>query len=240
MKKIAYAKQQGSYHKAKNIPCQDYVSGQKTADACVIALADGAGSYETAELAAKAAVDIAVNSLSSDFDYWYYMDMESFREEFISMCRDAVWSAGRELDAACTLLVYAVSSDERDIAIHIGDGYIFGRKYNDELTVVSYPENGEEPNQTFFLSDFNAPQHLHVVKNEFTDYSGVMLCSDGASAALIDRSNDRLATAIGKLISTVQIMDEKTAAEMMDSALDTMFRVHSPDDMSIGIMAEEL
>ena len=238
MKKIAFGKQQGNYHKAKSIPCQDYVNGYSSDGICVIALADGAGSYEKSGEAARIVVDAVIKDFAVNFDFWYSLESETFKTELISHCRNAVEIMSPDTCAACTLLVCASSDDDRTIIAHIGDGYIFGKRFDDEVQVISFPENGSEPNETFFVSDANAKDHLRVLRDGVSGYSGVMLCSDGASAALIDRTTDRYSTAIWKLITTVQMADETAAAGIINDTIDSVFRVYSQDDMSIGIMAE--
>lgn len=236
MKKIAFGRQQGTYHVSSGLPCQDYVSGTFKDSTYAMALADGAGSYPNSEIAAEAVVNAVILSFVSQFDYWYYMPEESFKEMLLQLCRESVAESDPDLVAYCTLLLYVAHEDEREIIVHIGDGYIFGLDYSDDISVISYPENGDEPNQTFFLSDKSAIDHLRIIRNELSENAGVMICSDGAATSLIDRSAERYAAAIRKLIMTADYASEEEASEIITKTLDAMFRTHSSDDMSIGIM----
>lgn len=236
MKKIVYAKQQGSYHIQKGIPCQDYVKGYADENVAVIALADGAGTYDNSEIVSESVVEGILNGIKENFDKWYEMTDNQLKSSLLNLCREAVWEKDAGLKAVCTLLLYAISSDGREIIAHIGDGFILGMDCKEKQYVISHPENGDEPSQTFFVSDKNALDHLRIIRNDVSNNAGVTLCSDGASAALIDRANDRVANVIRKLVLTVSLESEEKARSIVENTLDTMFRVHSHDDMSIGIL----
>lgn len=86
----------------------------------------------------------------------------------------------------CTLLFYAAHADGRWLCGHIGDGYIF-RIRQDTAVVFSAPENGHASNETYFLSEPGAAQHLRIRSGELHEPYAVLLTSDGGGDTLFDR-----------------------------------------------------
>lgn len=234
--KIAFGGQIGTYHKTIGLPCQDYVNGLSGDEISVVALADGAGSYDVSEKAAKIIVDTAINTFIYDFDYWFSKDDDTFKTDLIEYLTKAVEDEDPDLIAKATLLLVAATKDGRDIIVHIGDGFIIGIDYENDIYTISAPENGDEPNQTFFLSDAWAKDHLRIKLIEESDNMGFLLCSDGSSEALVDRINMGYAKAIYKLFQSLKLMTGQQVSEMIETNLDQLFRSHTMDDMSIGIL----
>ena len=177
-----------------------------------------------------------VRSVSEDFDYWFYLEDRDAAAGLVALSQNAVKLRDPEAAAFCTLLAFSAAPDGRNIIIHIGDGFIFGLDQSGTVKVLSEPENGTEPNETFFIGDENAEEHLRITRSYSPDIRAVLLCSDGAAAPLIDRTDNRISEAVWKLMRTVELTDADEAASVIGKALDTKIRAFTPDDMSIGIM----
>lgn len=232
--KISCAKQCGTSHQMSGLPCQDEVYGMMGAEGVCIALADGAGSVEGSEKASSVAVKLVAEQLSQHFTYWYDLEEEIFCKELSDLCRKTVKELFPGYDADCTLLASAVALDGRVMLCHIGDGFIFGIGSEDTGSyVLSKPENGDQPNLTYFFSSPHIEKHLRRYKSIPRDCSGILLCSDGAGASLWD---GECARAIGIMVGWVKDGTSEQANTKIAEALDQLFRENTEDDMSIAIL----
>ena len=75
------------------------------------------------------------------------------------------------LEFSSTLLFVGVK-DNRYLVGHIGDGLI-GYFEGNNVKTLSYPENGDSPNKTFFITGDNAINYFRIYKADkdyYTDY----------------------------------------------------------------------
>jgi len=121
----------------------------------IAAVSDGAGSAELAHLGASIAAETAVETLRAKLPQrpLVLSDVEdAFRAARAALEMDAEERARPVRDYACTLLV-VVADEHQTLVGQIGDGAIVGMPFEDDLTVLSWPQQGDYANATFFLSD---------------------------------------------------------------------------------------
>lgn len=235
--KVSIAYQIGTAHSRSGVPCQDHVRTNTFGGCRCAALADGAGGVEHSEIASKIITEWAAKEISENFENWFLMPEEEISFSLVNQCREYLSSQELNIQADCTLLVFAVNKDGRYLQIHIGDGAIFGIYKNDQIMVLSLPENGDEPNQTFFLSGYDAPLHLRCSKGKVNDLKNVLLCSDGISGSLWDKNTGEYASAILHLSEWQRKEDEEIISKVLDRELNETFREHTRDDMSIALLS---
>ncbi len=235
--KMAYARQPGTYHLMHRLPCQDAVYGCTGPEAACIALADGAGSIPDSQYDAESAVQSVARELSERFDAWFALPDGDFAPQFVDFARKAVKAAYPERYADCTLLAAAAAPDGRLMLCHMGDGVIFGIRRDGGSVVLSAPDNGEMPNQTFFLSSKNAVEHMRRVTVPAEEYRTVLLCSDGAAAVLRHADTGAVAPAVGIMADWLETYDAETVSEILAQNLDQVFRNQTSDDMSIAMLS---
>ncbi len=102
--------------------------------------------------------------------------------------RTNIW--GRNL-FACTVVAFAIHKNGDWVAVHIGDGGIIGRDQDGDLKIISLPENGEYANETYFVTQDDAIQHIRVVHSldPRAPYGicDALLFSDGPEYSLLRR-----------------------------------------------------
>lgn len=234
--KIAHARAAGTSHLLQNLPCQDYAGSACSGEAACVALSDGAGSVERSEVASETVVETLLDAFVEKFDYWYTLEEERFIREYLEMCTHAVREKDETLIPACTVLLYAVSREGRSITCHIGDGVIFGVDHEQNACIVSGPENGAEPNETFFVSGPCPQKHLRVTRSEKAAFTDIILCSDGAASPLWNRNTNDFAKALSRISDWMGKYPPECVSQRLQKELDESFREHTQDDMSIAVL----
>ena len=178
----------GESHKRNGLPCQDYQSSLLLpcgeGQALLIALADGAGSAEFSELGARLAVESALQALESSLT-----SADSIHSDFESCMRLAFESAQRALlelavedeiplRSLATTLTCVVAVDGFLTAGQLGDGSVVVQTADEELVAVTQPQRGEYANETYFLVQDDALEHLQVQVLHYP-VRGLAVLSDG-------------------------------------------------------------
>lgn len=244
--KTILVKKTGTSHQLQDLPCQDAVSGRKGPSACAVALSDGAGSVYQSEKVSFAAAEAAADEFGTHYIEDFNLPEEILRERILRKTRDATREEAPAIEAACTLLVAAMWENDGNypaipgnrhlICCHLGDGYIFGIDRNDSVSVLSYPQNGDFVNETYFLSDWNATYRLHIIREYDTDLKGLLLCSDGTGVSLYDPATHEIAPAVGIMFHWLETYDEEPVAAAIERELERSLQRNSDDDMSIAMM----
>ncbi len=231
--KCAYAVRQGSGHELENIPCQDAIAVTRTEQVLAMVLCDGAGSYAQSHIAAQIVASSIAEEAAKSFEAWYAMSEVEIADWILQKAHRVCQK--EEVYAECTFLLCAIQEDGRRILAHIGDGYLLSAK-EEGTTILMDAENGEEPNQTYFLSGKNASAHLFVKKDAQESGEMVLLCSDGTGVSLVNREEETIANAVSKMRDWIQEYAEEDVQEAIGNGLEEFFRKHSPDDLSIGLL----
>jgi serine/threonine protein phosphatase PrpC len=162
----------GVAHQRHGLPCQDFQDHRLipvgSRQALLIALADGAGSAEHADLGARLAVLSALDALECGLS-----DGESAPLDFERIVRQAFEAARQALvDLAeqenlavrslATTLTCAIAADGFLTVGQVGDGSVVVKTAQGELLAVTQPQRGEYANETYFLSQEDALEHLQV------------------------------------------------------------------------------
>ncbi|MGN1382670.1 MAG: PP2C family serine/threonine-protein phosphatase [Eubacterium sp.] len=237
--KMVTGRQIGSFHQERGLPCQDYVCKKRSEHAACVVLSDGAGSVEHSEIASETAAEYFADFLVHHFDDALKADLQELKTTLLDGCQERLRQRSEMLRCDATLLAAAVSDRGEVILIHIGDGYIFSSSHG-EVKAASLPENGKSAEETYFLSGENAVSHLRIriCKNEEMS-DGFLLCSDGAGASLYDKMTGSCARAVSTLFRWCREYPEEDVEKRLTEELDYAFRMHSQDDMSIGILTFE-
>ncbi|MBP0639127.1 PP2C family serine/threonine-protein phosphatase [Cupriavidus sp. AcVe19-6a] len=160
----------GTSHVAAGIPCEDSCYANVESDShgrpvLVVLVADGAGSARCGGLGAERAIESAASVISKQIQQVeYYLN-----EEFATNCAiavrerlyaDASSEGNVARDYACTFLGL-VSTGSSTVLFQIGDGGIVVDT-GEGLTLAVEPMSGEYANQTYFVTDMDALDHLSV------------------------------------------------------------------------------
>ena len=146
----------GASHLKHDLPCQDYQASRLLPcgdrQALLIALADGAGSAENADLGAQLAVDAALHSLenslrtcepsSVDFEVSMRLAFDSAQQVLIDQAEGDVIS----VRSLATTLTCVAAVDGFITVGQLGDGSVIVRTDEDELVAVTKPQRWEYAN----------------------------------------------------------------------------------------------
>ena len=241
-KSVTYAVQ-GRGHIKKDIPCQDKVFYMYQNGVDCIALADGAGSAKYshwgAEVVVKEVCRIIVENMDSLVNE---SDAAAVKERILDCLTEMLLSKADELDCgikdlASTLLFAAVKDDAVFIG-HLGDGLIAGLKDN-QVKIISCPDNGEFANSTYFVTSQNAVKKMRIMKGNARAFNGFILMSDGSSASFYDKREKNISDGVKRLLDWFCIIDEEHMYDIVKESFDEIIVNNTIDDCSIAIMSRQ-
>ncbi|MDR1094376.1 MAG: protein phosphatase 2C domain-containing protein [Clostridiales bacterium] len=258
---------QGVSHVATGDPCQDRTATLTENGVMAIALADGAGSKKYSQFGAETACKTVCKLLCDRFDELILLCEESGdagvdkrrKKKFVKTVLDEVRKAlGAALrtderidksataaDLSSTLLFFAMKGD-LFIQGHIGDGVIGIWEGADPCVAeeASEPENGAQPNITFFVPDSDAAEHLRVSgsrisKGRWRNIYGVLLMSDGAADLLYEKSTKLFNANTRLLFENFRATSRDVYKTALEAFLNNTVKKFSDDDLSINLLFRE-
>ena len=181
----------GLIHKAEGAPCQDAVAAFRHKRNVALALADGAGSYQYAEVGAKRISRAASRYMARNLDYFLRSSNETVVASILWLIRfelhklHAEFPETDEYAFASTLLIVG-SDGRRYVSFHLGDGAIMQQKGNGIVQMLSAMIPGQDRGTYLTTSpdeDIMANAMVHRGKaNAF------LLTSDGAERRLYNET----------------------------------------------------
>lgn len=158
----------GVAHRASAVACQDVSLVQcfSTPAGAVLGLAaaDGAGSASHARHGAA----LACQTLCAEWERWLAADADWTAAPvaaWLSQVQHALQQEAQQLGVAlrelsCTLLA-ALVAEQQALFLQIGDGALVINA-GDAYRPVFWPQGGEYPNETFFVTAASASEHLQT------------------------------------------------------------------------------
>ncbi|WP_052352858.1 PP2C family serine/threonine-protein phosphatase [Neobacillus dielmonensis] len=236
--KIAHAQTAGRSHIKNNTPCQDFTLTMQQDGTTILLLADGAGFSPTSHIGAEAVVRKTASLLHETFDFYYLnLDETEVKKQLI----ETLWKEFETLEGydgdvkqyASTLLFAAIKGDQF-LAGHLGDGVI-GIEAEGELKVLSFPENGQFANTTYFVTTEESWEHLRLYKGTTENITGFVLMSDGSAESLFNKREKRLAPAIKKMLEWLREHPNQKIQDVLSANLDSVIKEQTHDDCSLSI-----
>ena len=239
------ARATGTSHVATGAPCQDregfrVVDDADGGEAAIAIVCDGAGSAVLSDIGAEIVCEAfranaagfvcqrGTTALTRDDVVGWMEDIQ----ERIAARAHAENATPR--DFACTLLFLA-ASERKTVCAQVGDGAIVLND-GEGLEVALWPENGEYANQTFFVSQSDAREHLQFAS--FGPVRDFVIFSDGLQHLALNESERRpYAGFFQPLLDTVRGADELDRTKEQLEAFLSSDRVNgkTDDDKSIVI-----
>ena len=243
MWKIAQCAVPGKSHMKANIPCQDKTSVFIKNGVTVVALADGAGSASLSHYGAEFIAKFICEDIADNFIHYIktvdgrMVKLDIMKKVKQSLCDLSIEHHCDINDLASTLLSVA-EKDGEFILIHIGDGLI-GCVQNNEVKVLSRPENKDFANVTVFSTSLDAVSTMKLVKGRIDDISGFVLMSDGTEASLYDKRRRTLPDVIIRLLDYCRIMPTNEFEKQLTDSFWETVREATTDDCSIILVAND-
>jgi hypothetical protein len=114
------------------------------------------------------------------------------------------------------------------------------------LRTVSAPRKGEHANQTFFVTEDDAPDNLRVVRGDRTGNVGAALgfalFTDGIEGSLVDRREGKVAPALRGMFGWLRGNPESEVSDALRCNLEDVFRPRSQsgDDCTLVLVVEHV
>jgi protein phosphatase 2C-like protein len=165
----------GTSHTKSGLPCQDAHAYREVAGCALLVVADGAGSAEHSAEGAQCASQAALSALSAALAGGWPADINLWRDLFAAAYATAkaeleqlAGAAGLPVRTFATTLLCAALSDSGLAVAQLGDGVAaaFAPSGNppngSDWFLAAQPQRGEYANETYFLGEPDALQHLDV------------------------------------------------------------------------------
>lgn len=176
--------------------------------------------------------------LSDCFDDLLDAGQEQASERIIQTALQAIEELpGFEQPAGnyASTLLFAAVKGEAYFAGHLGDGVI-GLEQAGEREILSYPDNGEYVNTTYFTTSKDAKARLRLYYGHSEDISGFILMSDGAAESLYNRKEQQLAVAVSRIWDWMREHSADVVEKALLSNLETLIREQTTDDCAVALM----
>lgn len=251
---------QGNSHKNNNVPCQDRTYYLEENGLYVMTLADGAGSKEFSHFGAEIVVKETAQILINSFDEFIQkleeygknaLEIEQNKQLVKELILDRLMTKLEDYaltnkissvkDLASTLLFCAMDYRNRYIIGHIGDGLIgasFLTPSDGYSMVLSEPENGEQSNITYFVTDDKSIQHFRIQSGMFTNLEAIYLMSDGVADVFYNSQNG-LSNQIRNFAARYFGITNSQYRDYLDNVLSDQVAKESDDDLSINMLFVE-
>lgn len=240
----------GLAHEVEGKPCQDawrLVRRIGKQNVAVASVSDGAGSALLGERGARIAAGAAASWVCNKFETAITSDVAVITRDLLTAVRAGLSTAAKRTGAklgefACTLLVVAVDADGRWFAAHLGDGGIVGC-VDGNIVLISEPSKGEFANETFFVTDRDAPEHLKVRGWCAADRrigSAFALFTDGLEGALVQARTGMVAPAFQRMFGWFSSHDEIAISTSLARDITEDMRRRSGDDCTLVLAVSKL
>jgi serine/threonine protein phosphatase PrpC len=228
----------GAGHIKENVPCQDKTFSLCANGVTVCALSDGAGSALFSHYGAETITHSICLFLTENFEKVYNSDGQGAKSMILDFLLVNLAKKKKELncklkDLAATLLVVAIH-DNNCVIIHIGDG-IIGCLRNGRLEIVSFPNNGEFVNSTYFVTSETAIHNFAIKKGVVDKISGFTLMSDGTAESLYSKKHKSLVPVVKSVMQKTVLLNNETALALIEKGFDLVLE-NTADDCSFGII----
>ena len=230
----------GLGHVEHDEPCQDRSLSFENEHLTGIVVCDGAGSCKHSELGAIAVSEAIANVDVTQFDEWFEATDASLRIEAFLL--DVLKKEQQKIDGAqlidfsCTLLAVLVKGEDY-LAIHVGDGVIC-QTTNNEVSVLSHPENGFYANETFFVTMAPLGDHFRTYKGKVQPQQGFIAMSDGAAISFYVYAQKEMQAKNTAVLFDYLMESEVAEAEEEFPNFLEMIRKNTNDDCAVAVLVE--
>ena len=234
---IVAASVTGTYHRAKNLPCQDFHAHACRGNKLVAVVSDGAGSAKYGKIGAKTVCstlcDILISCPMDDIRQKIIDALEIARQKLTYHRFNKTKSENGLVDFAATV-VGAVYAGGRGIFFHIGDGAAVALGDTAQSTVVSRPENGLFSCETYFFNMDDWKDSLRFTS--FEKAQSLMLMTDGVTGFAFTKDYDCLENRFIEPINRFLRAEpnRRKAVRALNNTLDTPRACQlNPDDKTL-------
>lgn len=191
-----YFKQIGTIHINRNMDSDDVIYTSEMPELLFYGLADG----QSGKRYCRQGAEIVLKSVSDYigkrkiFDLSQYKHLDEIQYEIIRIIRKelgnlAMANQANTAEFASTILAMGIDPmTGQYMTIHLGDGGILGKSVDGSLTFISAPENGITSEYTWLTTSEEALLHLRIAFGQISNYSHVVMFTDGAEAICLGKN----------------------------------------------------
>lgn len=237
--KMVALTQKGKYHDFSDLPCQDAVYTTQCGTVYAAVLCDGAGSVSHSEIASLALSNALGEYLCNVFADVYASPEVQIKETILDFCKLALSNLCIPYEeSSCTLQFLAFDSSTNEFIYgHIGDGGTFIGNNDESVKILSYPENGDMSNITFFANNTDVEDHIFIQKSKFLgEETSILMTTDGCWYMFYDAITKKPAPAVFKLMSWLKEDSEEQFKQDLIKVMESTFSKHSDDDLGIIVI----
>ncbi len=242
----------GKDHERKKIVCQDRTYFKVANGAYAISLSDGAGSKRLSHFGAETTVSFTSEYFSKKFDETYncIIDVQNgdklrnLKSEFTDALKERMeclvvknHNTTRD-DFLCTM-EFVIVKGNKYIAGHCGDGVIAILRYfngNESLDVLSFPENGEAANITYFVNSENGSEHIRLYAGSMENVKGFVLMSDGPEEVFYNSKSKEMNITTSVFFDAISGVSEAASHSFFERFLKEKVAAYSHDDLSVNVL----
>lgn len=192
-KPISYAecfKQVGTTHMNRNMDSDDVIYTSENPKLFFYGLADGQSGKKYCRQGAETVLESIGDYIRKRkiYDLSQYRHLDEIQYEIIRIVREklgklAIASQAKISEFASTILAMGIDPmTGKYMTIHLGDGGILGKRIDGSLNFISAPENGITSKYTWLTTSEGALLHLRIGFGQISNYSRVVMFTDGAEA----------------------------------------------------------
>ncbi len=230
----------GKKHLLENKPCQDFSKYAHNNSIQVIALADGAGCSNYSQIGSKITTEMVCKLILEKFNYLIHLSTSEISSSIVTEIQVLLSSEadkqGLEVRDLSSTLLFAATDGDKLLYGHIGDGYIVRVVNNEPTEVLSYPDNGEYANQTYFITNPDAASLLKVNVVPMHRESIIYLLSDGPSAVLFQKKPFEISSVFQNIFKWISDNSTEKAYEAILENFKDSISVRTNDDCSLALM----
>lgn len=170
---------------------QDAVCAINEGNVFVAVLADGAGSHCYSDLGASAVSATVCSYLMNNIERLFTENAGTIKSEIISETKSILNAVAVKHKCASvrdlgSTLIFAASDGVNFITGHLGDGIIAGIS-NSKLSVISFPENGNNGASTVLTTSCFALEKLRITRRPLESYDELILMTDGLTPLVFNQ-----------------------------------------------------
>ena len=203
----------GKSHESDGLDNQDSFGHMIIGETCILIVSDGAGSAKQAKQGSSTLIETVQSTFSKLPNTLFEQPIAKLPllsaavETAVSRARDTLSKPkgvfgkllGKQpdepLDSFSATLILVISTGAESVIFHIGDGYggvaLVDSETGIQQQFLSFPQNGEFDNETYFFTDNDWLRHFRTtVVDSPVNYLFAM--SDGADPFMINQQRDSL------------------------------------------------
>lgn len=237
----AVARATGKRHRSEGKPCEDFVGRAVRDGLAIIALADGAGSVALAAEGACVAVQSVIRYIAKNFYHLRQTTASGRSQGVLGHVRSALAKVAQKrrvrIDELASTLLFAASDGKTLLIGQIGDGRVGVRNtHSGHWSTAVEPSRGEFANETWFVTTPDSDRRFNLVSLPSKDFDACALMSDGAEAALFDKSRQSFAKAMDSIAGWVSDHPVAKVEKALTQELATVLTTKTLDDVSIALL----